>query len=516
MHCFRGFDEFALLPTILNMLSLSQQRTQKYISARQQHPAWVLLASRRAPLVLSCLDALFEHQRDGVPFDAATQALADMLASHANDTDFEIDSADTLGDARREIREWIRRGLVVERDGRVFETDALKTALSFLTQLDGRMMTSTASRLAVVQREIDNLAAALNPDPQSRITHLQRRLDDLQQQLDAALAGHIAELTPEQAVEGIREIYTLATSLRADFRRVEDSWRNADRSLREAIISTRHHRGAVMDQLLDGHANLLNTQEGRVFDSFHQQLSNQTELTEMRQRIRQILLHPATEKALDGLQRSTMQTLVMQLIKEAKVVQAVRARSEREVSQFMKSGQAAENLRVGQLLNEVLEQALSVNWQRQQVRRSPAPLPPLGIAVGSIPLIERLRIKSLESGEQAALLLTTEHTDLSQMESDFWQSFEGLDREALLQETLQALAQHGQPMTLAELAKVLPPAQHDLETLALWLSMAREAGIELQDEQEQISTQDGEQAWSFTVPRVALDGAQLAQIHWEL
>ena len=43
------------------MLSLSQQRTQKYITARQQHPAWVLLAARRAPLVLSCLDALLEH-----------------------------------------------------------------------------------------------------------------------------------------------------------------------------------------------------------------------------------------------------------------------------------------------------------------------------------------------------------------------------------------------------------------------------------------------------------------------
>ena len=504
------------LSTIRCMLSLSQQRTQKYIAARQQHPAWLLLAARRAPLVLSCLDALFEHQRDGVPFDAAVQALADMLAAHANDTDFEIDSSDTLNDARREIREWIRRGLVVEREGRVFETDALKTALGFIAQLDGRMMTSTASRLAVVQREIDNLAAALNPDPQSRITHLQRRVDELQQQLDAALAGHITELTPEQAVEGIREIYTLATSLRADFRRVEDSWRNADRSLREAIIGARHHRGAVVDQLLDGHASLLNTQEGRVFDSFHQQLSNQTELTEMRQRIRQILSHQATEKALDGLQRSTLQTLVMQLIKEAKVVQGVRARSEREVSQFMKTGQAAENLRVGQLLNEVLEQALRVNWQRQLVRRTPAPLPPLGVALGSVPLVERLRIKSLEGGEQAALLLTTEYTDLSQMESDFWQSFEGLDREALLQQTLQLLAQHGQPMTLAEPAAALPPAGHDLETLALWLSMAREAGIELQDAQEQVDTQDGEQSWRFTVPRVALDAARLAPIDWEL
>lgn len=497
------------------MPTLNQQRTHKYIAARQQHPAWLLLASRRAPLVLSCLDALFEHQRDGVAFDAAVQALADMLAAHANDVDYEIDSDDPLSQARREVREWIRRGLVVEREGRLFETDALKTALRFIAQLDGRMMTSTASRLAVVQREIDNLAAALDPDPQSRTEHLQRRMADLQQQLDDVQAGRISLLTPEQAVEGIREVYALSVSLRADFRRVEDSWRDADRLLREAIISARHHRGAVMDQLLDGHANLLNTQEGRVFDSFHQQLSNQAELTEMRQRIRQILAHPTAGKALDGLQRSTLQLLVQQLIKEAKVVQGVRARSEREVSQFMKTGQAAENQRVGQLLNEVLEQALRVDWQRQTMRRQSAPLPPLGIAVGPVPLVERLRVKSLEGGAQAALLLTTEYADLGQMDGDFWQAFEGLDREALLRDTLQVLVASGQPMTLAELAAALSPGEHDLETLALWLAMAREAGVELQPAHEQIDTQGGGQHWRFTVPCVALDGMQLAQMDWE-
>ena len=35
------------------MPTLNQQRTHKYIAARQQHPAWLLLASRRAPLVLA-------------------------------------------------------------------------------------------------------------------------------------------------------------------------------------------------------------------------------------------------------------------------------------------------------------------------------------------------------------------------------------------------------------------------------------------------------------------------------
>jgi hypothetical protein len=498
-----------ILPT---MPSLNQQRTQKYIAARQQNAAWLLLASRRAPLMLSCLEALFEHQRDGVPLDDAVQALADILAAHANSPDFEIDTADTAAQARRELRDWIRRGVITEREGRLHETDALKTALGFVAQLDHRLMTSTASRLAVVQREIDNLATALDPNPQSRAELIERRIHDLQHQLDKVRAGRLTLLTDAQAVEGIREVFALATSLRADFRRVEDSWRAADRMLRQAILSAEQHRGAVVDQLLDGHASLLNTQEGRVFESFQQQLDNQSELTEMRARIRQILNHPACPEALDDLQHSTLRLLVQQLIKEAKVVQAVRARSEREVSQFMKTGQAAENQRVGQLLNEILQQALAIDWQRQAVRRQLVPLPPLGVALSGLPLIERLRIKSLDGGGQGTeLLLTTQYADLDQVEDEFWQAFEGLDRQALLQQTLAVLEQSNQPMTLAALAQALPPGEHDLETLTLWLALAREAGVAWGEEQEQITTTDPQKSpsepWRFTVPRVTLDAA---------
>lgn len=467
--------------------------------------------------MLSCLDAMFEHQRDGVPFDHAVQALADMLAAHANQTDFDIDTTDIPAQARRELREWIRRALVTEREGRVFETDALKTALRFVAQLDHRLMTSTASRLAVVQREIDNLATALDPNPQSRAEHLQRRIHDLQQQLDDVQAGRLPVLTEAQAVEGVREVYALATSLRADFRRVEDSWREADRTLRQAILSAQHHRGAVMDQLLDGHASLLNTQEGRVFESFQQQLDNQSELTEMRVRIRAILAHASSRQALDDLQHSTLRLLVPQLIKEAKVVQSVRARSEREVSQFMKTGQAAENQRVGQLLNDILQQALGIDWQRQSVRRQPVPLPPLSVALAGLPLIERLRIKSLDGGgHNNELLLATQYADLDQVEDEFWQAFEGLDRQALLQQTLVVLEQSGQPMTLAALAQALPPGEHDLEALTLWLAVASEAGAAMGAEQEHITTTDPSQSpnpqWRFTVPRVVLDAESVRSV----
>ena len=62
----------------------------------------------------------------------------------------------------------LKRALVVEREGRLYPTDALAEALRFVAALGERIMTSTASRLSTVQREIESLEAKLNPDPKSR------------------------------------------------------------------------------------------------------------------------------------------------------------------------------------------------------------------------------------------------------------------------------------------------------------------------------------------------------------
>ncbi|MEG6991919.1 DUF3375 family protein, partial [Pseudomonas aeruginosa] len=69
----------------------AQQRSERYVSARSQHPAWLLLASRRAPLVLGCLRTLFERAHDGIPMEDALQALSEMLAAYASQELYEID-----------------------------------------------------------------------------------------------------------------------------------------------------------------------------------------------------------------------------------------------------------------------------------------------------------------------------------------------------------------------------------------------------------------------------------------
>src|SRR5699024_8124052 len=111
-------------------------------------------------------------------------------------------------------------------------------------------------------------------------------------------------------------------------------------------------------------------------------------LDHMRERVRSILAHPAASKALNRNQLVDMRLLRMRLVNEAQSVLQARARSERDVKGFLKTGLAAEHHRVGQLLNEIMHIAQELDWQRQQVRRADSPLPPVGFALGNLPVAE--------------------------------------------------------------------------------------------------------------------------------
>lgn len=78
------------MPAMLHTNLTIRERTDAYVHARYQHPAWLLLASRRGPLVLSCLRGLFDDAKGDVGFDDALQSLAQALADHANHAECSI------------------------------------------------------------------------------------------------------------------------------------------------------------------------------------------------------------------------------------------------------------------------------------------------------------------------------------------------------------------------------------------------------------------------------------------
>lgn len=480
-----------------------RELTRRFVSLRRNHPAWLLLASPKGPLILAILKTLLEENPNGVDFEEVVGRLTAALVDHANDSEFDSGDDHSLA-ARCELRQWLRRGLIVERNGQVFATDALQRSLQFLDSLEERAMTSTASRLATVQRAIESLEAQLNRSQAEREKSLMTKVKSLQDELTAVQAGQFEVLDGPQAEEGIREVYQLAISLQADFRRVEDSYRDADLALKKRIIGDRQNRGQIVDELLSGHETLIQTSEGQVFESFYAQLVKSTDLEEMKSRLRSILANSNTEQALERKQKTDLRQLVSRLVWDSERVIQARAKSERDVRGFLKSELADEQARVGTLIHEILEVALRVDWKSPKVRRSPGQLPPIAISIPNLPLIERLLVKQIGDSGGDDLQLSVSEADPAKMDDEFWQAYRALDLEQLFETTLAQLRAAAKPLTLRELAEALPPT-HDLETLAYWLAMARQAGIAIHDQTESIDLQDDDGWTRFHVPAVELD-----------
>ena len=129
------------------MTEKTNSHAQALLNLKKHHPAWQLLTAHTGPLVISTLQALFDENLNGIDFDSALQELGEVLQFSHEAGEIEIGS-DYLLEARREIRQWIRRGLVVEREGRLIATDALESAFRFVDGLDQRIMTSTVGFLS--------------------------------------------------------------------------------------------------------------------------------------------------------------------------------------------------------------------------------------------------------------------------------------------------------------------------------------------------------------------------------
>ena len=240
---------------------------------REQHPAWRLLRASSAPLVLSFLGAFFvEENRGAVPASRLIDALDDHLhVIREHDADaYPREPASYLDDWAAPERGWLRKFYPVGAEEVYFDaTPAVEKAYRFVQGLQQRSFVGTESRLHTLVELLRQIVHGSELDPEARITELERRRLEIDEQIQAVQENRAA-LLDETAVRDRYQLFSsTARELLSDFREVEENFRSLDRSAREKITAWDGGRGELLAVLVAGRSDISTSDQGRSFQAFY-------------------------------------------------------------------------------------------------------------------------------------------------------------------------------------------------------------------------------------------------------
>lgn len=449
----------------------------KYRRLFAESAAWRLLRVDNAPYILAFIADLFSEESE-VPYSRARVLL-----------DTEIERSRELGIWPTEtaavsyLNQWIKNGWLREMDDSLTKTDASEIALRFCKGLDERNSGTTASHLRIVQEAVRDLAVAISPNIDEKVTLLESKKAEIQREIEALQAGIVLPLSESEQRERIREIYQLASALTGDFRRVEDEIRDLDKELRVQIIQGDISRGDVLLSVMEKEALLATTDAGSAFEGFFQLLCDQNRSMEFREQLRSILSRPVGQQLSDS-QHQFLSHLMRELSRESERVFRVRRRTEEGLRSYIESGAATENQAADRLLSKLEKHALLLRDEHLDLMTETR----LSIPVGPI---------EIKSPESMALRSPDDKLDTSGVDENanrrepsahMLDCLDAVQVRQVAYKLLKTLKKYG-PMSIARLADY-NPLTSGLEELVAYLRIAKAVEATTLNEKEDVIVVD--------------------------
>ena len=261
------------------------------------HPAWVLLRSPHASLVLGFLGRVFvDGNRGGQSAKVLVGLLDDELYALNTRTDgdppFPRSAAAYLDDWASPEKSWLRKYYPTGVDEPHYDiTPAVEKAVLWLKDLRRREFVGTESRLNTLFELLRQMVFGADDDPQSQLVDLRRRRAELDEQIARAERGEVELLDATRQRDRYHQFARNARELLADFREVEENFRILDRRLRKQIAGWTGSKGALLDEALGSRNSITESDQGRSFQSLFDFLlshQRQSELSELLDRLGKI------------------------------------------------------------------------------------------------------------------------------------------------------------------------------------------------------------------------------------
>jgi hypothetical protein len=450
------------------------------VNLRRHHPAWRLLAADNAPFVIGFFyHAFIEPNVRTVSEQELAVLLEDYLfhlQERMGESMYPKTALEYLNDWTADERGWLRRYYPSGSDEPHYDlTPASEKAIQWLADLEKRRFVGAESRLRLVSDLLQEISQGSETDPQSRLADLERRKAEIETEMAEIRAGRMAFMDHTQLRERFTQAVDTARALLADFRQVEQNFRDLDRQVRERIATWEGSKGDVLEEVMGERDAITDSDQGRSFHAFWDFLMSserQDELTELIDR--SIALEPIAELPPDPRFRR----IHYDWLTAGEAAQRTVARLSEQLRRFLDEQAWLENRRIMELLRQIEQQALAV--------RDLSP-PPLFMTVDApTPAIELPMDRPLfRPPAKPDIAQKTVVEGLADMPVDLLFDQVYIDKEQLRKKLRHSLRRQNQ-ISLTQLLEE-HPLEKGLAELVAWLSIATEEGRGVIDERSTIS-----------------------------
>ncbi|GHV25867.1 hypothetical protein FACS1894176_05440 [Bacteroidia bacterium] len=259
-----------------------------------------MITADNAPLIIAFLFKSFKQEQDNFVSNYLTER---ELTSNLTDYLYVINQDEVLYSRKSKeyLTDWTNAGYLRKYPGRndefLFElTPAAENAFKWIDSLERPEFVGTESRLKNLFEKIKELSVKTKIDKESRLKELNAKKQAIENEIDDLNNGKIDVLDDRQIKERYLMIEETAKYLLADFKQVEDNFRNLDRDFRKKIITTSHTKGKVLDDFWQQQDFLLETDQGKSFTAFWEFLLLQSRQDELDDLITDVLNIPAVQQ----------------------------------------------------------------------------------------------------------------------------------------------------------------------------------------------------------------------------
>lgn len=147
-------------------------------------------------------------------------------------------------------------------------TSSAQKAIEWLGELKERSFIGTESRLIMVFDLLNQIVEKTELNPERRIEELERQKAEIDLEIEMVRNGQMKTLGSTQIKERFMQASMMSREILADFRAVEQKFRDLNRQTRKKIAAWDKSKGELIGDYFENQSDIYSSDQGKSFNAF--------------------------------------------------------------------------------------------------------------------------------------------------------------------------------------------------------------------------------------------------------